>query len=77
MTQEEFVTQVWSKSWFFPFDIRQKEKVKHKLVDILFLVVSAVICGCNEWKETHLWASWETNVKWLKKYIELENGSHL
>ena len=56
-------------------DIRQEEKVKHKLVDILFLVVSAVICGCNEWKEIHLWASWESNVKWLKKYIELENGT--
>jgi predicted transposase YbfD/YdcC len=55
-------------------DIRQEEKVKHKLVDILFLVVSAVICGCNEWKEIYMWANWESNVKWLKKYIGLENG---
>jgi hypothetical protein len=35
-------------------DIRQESKVKHKLVDILFLVVAAVICGCNELKEIYM-----------------------
>jgi predicted transposase YbfD/YdcC len=55
-------------------DIRQEAKVKHKLIDILFIVVSAVICGCNEWKEIYLWATAEQNIIWLKKYIELANG---
>lgn len=55
-------------------DDRQESKVQHKLIDIIFIVVSAVISGCNEWKEIHMWASAEANVAWLKKYIELANG---
>ena len=55
-------------------DIREQGKVKHKLIDIIFIVVSAVICGCNEWKEIRLWTQMELNINWLKKYIELANG---
>lgn len=55
-------------------DIREQGKVRHKLIDIIFIVVSAVICGCNEWKEIMLWCTGEMNVKWLKSYIELPNG---
>lgn len=55
-------------------DNRQEAKVQHKLIDIIFIVVSAVISGCNEWQEIHMWASAEVNIVWLKKYIELTNG---
>lgn len=55
-------------------DIREQGKVMHRLIDIVFIVVSAVICGCNEWKEIKWWCSSETNINWLKKYIELPNG---
>lgn len=55
-------------------DTREQGKVRHKLIDIIFIVVSAVICGCNEWKEIKLWSSVEPNITWLKKYIELPNG---
>lgn len=55
-------------------DDRQESKVQHKLIDIIFIVISAVISGCNEWKEIHMWASAEANIAWLKKYIELSNG---
>ena len=55
-------------------DTREEGKVLHKLVDIVFIVISAVMCGCNEWKEIKLWASIESNQNWLKKYIELPNG---
>lgn len=55
-------------------DLREQGKVRHKLIDIIFIVVSAVICGCNEWKEIKLWSSVEPNITWLKKYIELPNG---
>lgn len=55
-------------------DTREEGKVKHKLIDIIFIVVSAVICGCNEWKEIRLWTKMELNISWLKKYIELQNG---
>jgi len=45
-------------------DTRQENKVLHRLEDILFIVVAAVICGCNEWKEIYLWAKMEMNIKW-------------
>lgn len=61
-------------SFSFLQDERQEGKVLHKLIDILFIVISAVICGCNDWKEIHMWASAEMNIVWLKKYIKLENG---
>lgn len=55
-------------------DTRQESKVKHKLIDVIFLVVSAVICGCDDWEEIHMWATGDINILWLKKYIELANG---
>jgi predicted transposase YbfD/YdcC len=55
-------------------DKREQGKVRHKLIDIIFIVVSAVICGCNEWKEIQWWSSAQPNIDWLKKYIELPNG---
>lgn len=55
-------------------DTREQGKVKHKLIDIIFIVITAVICGCNEWKEIKLWCSGELKIAWLKTYIELPNG---
>ena len=55
-------------------DTREQGKVRHKLIDIIFIVVSAIISGCNEWKEIRLWTSVDPNINWLKKYIELPNG---
>jgi predicted transposase YbfD/YdcC len=55
-------------------DTREQGKIRHKLIDIIFIVISAVICGCNEWKEIKLWTSAKPNIIWLKKYIELPNG---
>jgi len=55
-------------------DTRQEGKVRHKLIELLFITVSAVISGCNDWKEISIWANAEINVKWLKKYIELLHG---
>jgi predicted transposase YbfD/YdcC len=55
-------------------DTREEGKVKHKLLDILFLVISGVICGCNTWEEVHLWSIADMNIVWLEKYIQLKNG---
>lgn len=54
------------------YDPRQDEKIKHKLIDILFIMVTAVICRCDEWHEIELWA--REREEWLKKYLELPNG---
>jgi predicted transposase YbfD/YdcC len=55
-------------------DTRQEGKVWHRLTDILFIVVSGIICGYDEWDMIHEWASAPASQKWLKKYIALANG---
>lgn len=54
------------------YDPRQDEKVKHKLMDVLFIVVTATISNCSEWQEIEIWA--KEREEWLRKYIELPNG---
>lgn len=54
------------------YDSRQQGKVKHKLIDILFIVVSATLCNCNEWEEIEEWA--KAKEEWLRQYLELPNG---
>ncbi|MBE1557216.1 transposase family protein, partial [Sporosarcina limicola] len=50
-------------------DTRQEGKVRHKLTDILFIMVTGVICGLDEWDDIHFWASSDSSQQWLKKYI--------
>lgn len=55
-------------------DTRQEGKVYHRLTDILFIVVSGILCGYDEWDDIYDWASAEASQAWLKKYIALANG---
>ncbi len=54
------------------YDPRQDEKVKHKMIDVIFIVVCAAISNCNEWQEIEIWA--RAREDWLRKFIELPNG---
>lgn len=54
---------------FYP---RQYGKVRHKLIDVLFISVAASLCGCNDWDDMEVWA--EDREEWLRKYLELPNG---
>ncbi|MFU0801205.1 MAG: ISAs1 family transposase [Xylanivirga thermophila] len=54
------------------YDPRQEGKVRHKLIDVLFIAVAASICYCNEWLDMEDWAI--ENEDWLKQYLELPNG---
>ncbi len=54
------------------YDPRQDEKIKHKLIDVLFIVVVAVIGRCDEWHEMEIWA--REREAWLRKYLELPGG---
>lgn len=54
------------------YDPRQDGKVRHKLIDILFIAVAASICNCNEWLDIEDWAI--ENEEWLRQYLELPNG---
>lgn len=53
-------------------DPRQENKVRHKLIDILFIAVAASICYCNEWRDMEDWAI--ENEQWLRQYLQLPNG---
>jgi len=54
------------------YDCREQGKVRHKLIDVMFIAVAATFCGCNEWSEMECWAI--ERHEWLKKYLELPNG---
>ncbi len=53
-------------------DNRQQTKVRHKLKDILVIVLFATLANANDWVEMELFA--QTHQNYLKKYITLENG---
>jgi predicted transposase YbfD/YdcC len=53
-------------------DERQEWKVKHKLVDIIFIAVVATIADCDDWEDIEWFA--EEKEDWFRKYIELPNG---
>ncbi|GLC82583.1 ISAs1 family transposase [Lacrimispora brassicae] len=53
-------------------DIRQKRKVRHKLKDILVIVLFATLANADDWVEMELFA--RENQEYLRKYVELKNG---
>ena len=53
-------------------DFRQEGKVKHNLIEILFIAVVATIANADSWIEIEAFA--ETKEEWLRKYLLLENG---
>ena len=40
----------------------------HKLIDIIFITLSATLCGYDGWEEIELFA--KAKVDWLSKYVE-------
>lgn len=61
------------KHFMIIYDPRQEGKVRHKLIDVLFIAVAASICYCNEWLDMEDWAT--ENEEWLRQYLELPNGT--
>jgi len=54
-------------------DPRTKEhKIIHKLYDIIFISIAAVICGAEDWYDIEDYG--EANEPWLKKFLELPGG---
>jgi hypothetical protein len=53
-------------------DPRVERTRLHKLSDILFITMAAVLSGCDDWNEIELYG--ETKEEWLRKYVELPNG---
>ena len=53
-------------------DVRQERKVKHKLKDIIVIVLFATLANVDDWVEMEYFAHY--NEEYLKRYIKLENG---
>lgn len=53
-------------------DIRQQAKVRHKFLDIVVIVLFAKLANANDWEEMEAFA--ECHEKFLRQYIDLENG---
>jgi predicted transposase YbfD/YdcC len=53
-------------------DERQAWKIKHNLIDILFIAVVATIATCDDWEEMEWFA--KKKEAWFRKYLELPNG---
>jgi predicted transposase YbfD/YdcC len=53
-------------------DPRLQRKQLHKLDDIFFMTLCAVICGCDGWVAIEKFANIKRN--WFKQYLSLENG---
>lgn len=53
-------------------DPRQQHKIEHKLIDILVLSITAIICGASEYKEIEIFG--KSKKALLKKFLELRNG---
>jgi len=53
-------------------DPRIERCKKHKLLDILFLTVSAVLSGAQGWEDIEEFG--HAKLDWLKRFVELPNG---
>lgn len=53
-------------------DPREAAGTKYPLVEILFLVVSAVMSDCDAWEDIHDFG--EAKLSWLRKYLDYESG---
>lgn len=49
-----------------------KGNIKHELLDIVFLVVSATVSSCNDWESIEVFG--ESQLEWLRKYYPYKNG---
>src|SRR3954466_6107423 len=53
-------------------DPRMERRKLHKLHDIIFITIAAVVCGCDEWNDIEEFG--QIRYDWLKTILELPNG---
>ncbi|RUT77898.1 transposase family protein, partial [Ancylomarina longa] len=49
-----------------------KGNLLHNLLDILFLTISAVVSGSDNWESINLFG--KSQIDWLRQYRKFENG---
>lgn len=53
-------------------DKRDPKLIEHKLLEMVFVAICAVICGAENWVDVVNWG--QVRLNWLRKFIKLENG---
>jgi len=53
-------------------DIRRDRSVWYPLYEVLFIMLTAVICGATSYVKVEMFG--KSRKEWLKKYLKLENG---
>ena len=48
------------------------ENKRHKLIDIMFITICAVICNADKWEDVEDFGN--AKLSWLKRYLELPHG---
>ena len=56
----------------FVEDSRQQAKVRHRMRDIIIIVLLAVLSGADDWVEIGIFA--KAHEKYLRQYVKLESG---
>ena len=53
-------------------DKREPWKVKHSLLDVIFIAIVATLCGMDTWQDIADFA--EERENWFRKFLRLDNG---
>lgn len=53
-------------------DPRIKNKIDHKLIDIMVIAICAVVCGADAWKDIEFFG--KAKHEWFSTFLELPNG---
>ena len=53
-------------------DPRQLGKVDHPLINIIFITITAVLCGADSWVAVEEFGN--AQIEWLSQYLDLGNG---
>ena len=61
-----------SKSFVNLTDPRVDRGHNHDLLEMIFITLTATICGANSWADVERFASGK--IKWFRRYIKLDNG---
>lgn len=62
------------KDHFSEMSDPRDENKRHKLIDIIFITICAVICNADKWEDVEDFG--KAKYWWLKRYLELPHGIH-
>lgn len=71
MNEEPEVSDI-TKHFSKVTDPRVDRTKRHKLIDIILLVICGVICGADSWVDIEMFG--KAKKEWLKTFLELPNG---